>query len=325
MTNHKFSDFWAVTMFSFTNELLEARKSPLALIEDVLSEGVAKLIEVDGPMHFRNFPNPSSQEISDLKALLASYGAAISLIGGAADRAISGTRLVDSATVVESVKQQLVLAAELGAFGLRMMVGGLSIDELRELAPVAEELNVKILFELHGVMSAESKTARECLQLVQSVDSSHVRLMFDSSLFMQTMPQVLRKALSKIGVPNVDELAEKWASSSLGDFRAWLMPQSENYPPKFKSMLPTLFSRMGHAKPKDFDDYMPFIESVHLKYWENECDELELLKYLYEHNYSGYLTSEWGGHEWDSLADNSAMAMTKHHKELIERSFNLAH
>lgn len=325
MANYKFNDYWAVTMFSFTNELLDARKSSLALIEDVLAEGVTKLIEVDGPMHFRNFPNPPSQEIADLKALLAKYGAGISLIGGAADRAIASARLLDSAAVVESVKQQLALAADLGAFGLRMMVGGLSLEELRELAPVAEKLNVKILFELHGVMSPESKTARECLQLVRDVDSTHVRLMFDSSLFMQSMPQVLRKALAKVGLTNVDELAEKWASSTLDEFRAWLMPQADNYPPKFKSMLPTLFSRMGHAQPSDFDDYMPYIESVHLKYWESECDELPLLKYLYAHNYSGYLTSEWGGHEWDSLAENSAMQMTKHHKELIERSFDLAH
>ena len=328
MSNYKFNDYWAVTMFSFTNEILDGRTSALDLIDQVLSRGITKHIEVDGPMHFRNFPNPPASEIADLKALLAKHGAGISLIGGAADRAISASRLVDSATVVASVKQQLALAADLGAFGLRLMVGGLTLAELQEVAPVAEALNVKILFELHGVMSPESKLARDCLQLVKDVNSTHVRLMFDSSLFMTEMPLVLKTALGKVGVPNVDELTDKWANSTLEEFRGWLLPQVEIYPPKFKSMLPTLLSRIGHAKPTEYDDYIEYIESVHLKYWdihEDQTPTRELLEYLDQHNYDGYLTSEWGGHEWDSLKDNSAFTQTETHKELVERSFNLAH
>ena len=328
MSNHKFNDYWAVTMFSFTNEILDGRTSALDLIDQVLSRGITKRIEVDGPMHFRNFPNPPASEIADLKALLAKHGAGISLIGGAADRAISASRLVDSAPVVASVKQQLALAADLGAFGLRLMVGGLSLAELQEVAPVAEALNVKILFELHGVMSPESKLARDCLQLVKDVNSTHVRLMFDSSLFMNEMPLVLRTELGKVGVSNVEEVADKWANSTLDEFRGWLMPQIETYSPRFKSMLPTLFSRIGHAKPSEYGDYINYIECVHIKYWdihEDQTPTRELLEYLYQHNYDGYLTSEWGGHEWDSLNDNSAFTQTEAHKKFVERSFNHAH
>lgn len=327
MSSHKFNDYWAVTMFSFTNELLDGRKSALDLIEEVLGSGVTKNIEIDGPMHFRNYPDPSAQEIKELQALLGKYDARISLIGGAADRAVSSTRMVDSAEVVESVKRQLALAADLGAFGLRMMVGGLTLDELKQLAPIAEAHDVKILFELHGVMSADSPIALECLELVKAVDSSHVRLMFDSSLFMTSMPKALTEALSRIGVKNSAEIADKWAASTLNEFRGWLMPQIESFPPPFKAFIPTLTSRMGHAKPSDYSDYMPYIESVHLKYWEvpNLESDDELLQYLMDHNYSGYLTSEWGGHEWVNLKQVSSLDITKAHRELVERSFNLAH
>ncbi len=320
--NHNFDDYWAVTMFSFTNELLAARATPLQLIEQALT--LSKNIEIDGPMHFRNFPNPSAQEIADLKALLAKHGAKISLVGGAVDKAVSSTRLVPSAEVIESVKLQLGLAAELGAFGLRLMVGGLTLDEVKAVAPTAEELDVKILYELHGVMSAESAIARECLQLVKDSGSSHVRLMFDSSLFMTEMPKVLITALNRIGVQNADEIAHKWKSSSLDEFRGWLMPQIEKQPPPFRAFIPTLTSRMGHSKPSDYDDYLPYIESAHLKYWEEGNSDAELIDYLAAHNYVGYLTSEWGGHEWASTS-TPALEMTRGHKALVERSFNLAH
>lgn len=328
MSNHKFADYWAVTMFSFTNELLDASDNPLQLIEDLLEAGVTKNVEIDGPMHFRNYPNPDPSEVKALKALLAKYDASISLVGGAADRAISSDRLVDSTSVVASVKHQLALASDLGAFGLRMMVGSLSNQELQELIPVAEKHDVRILFELHGVMSADSPTALECLNLVQELDSAYVRLMFDSSLFMAELPHGLLRSLQSAGVANTNELADKWKTSSLGEFRGWLMPQVDTFSPRFKAFLPTLLSRVGHAKPSDFDAYLPFIESVHLKYWELDeemTSTQDLIKYLRQKNYAGYLTSEWGGHEWYSLKQIASMDATLNHKELVERSFNLAH
>ena len=319
MSNHKFNDYWAVTMFSFTNELLAAEKTPLELIEQALQ--LTKNIEVDGPQHFRNFPNPPAAEIAALKALLAKHDAKISLIGGAIDRAKSATRMVSSAEVIESVKAQLALAAEFGAFGLRLMVGGLSLEELKAVAPTAERLNVKMLYELHGVMAADSQTARNCLKLIKEVNSSHVRLMFDTSLFMTELPNVLHTALRNSGINNFEEINQHWQSLELEEFKAWLFAQ--DMPPQFRAFIPTLTSRMGHSKPSDYDDYLDYIEAVHIKFWDldGKDDDQELFAYL---NKDLYLTSEWGGHEWETKA-TSAYEMTKAHKQLVERSFDLAH
>jgi sugar phosphate isomerase/epimerase len=206
VSNYKFNDYWAVTMFSFTNELLDGHTPAMELIDEVLTAGLAKNIEIDGPMHFRHYPTPSAAEVATLTGLLSRHQAKISLLGGAVDRAISSTRMVDSDIVLTSIRQQLALAAELGAFGLRLMVGSLSPSELKQLAPIAESLDVRILFELHGVMSAESDIARECLALVQEINSTHVRLMCDSSLFMRALPSGLLNAFGALGVNNADEI-----------------------------------------------------------------------------------------------------------------------
>ena len=324
MSNHKFNDYWAVTMFSFTNELLAAKQTPLELIEQALS--LTKNIEIDGPQHFRNYPHPNDKEISDLLELLSRHGARISLLGGAIDRARSATRMVGQPEIIASVKDQLRLAKRIGAYGVRLMVGGLSLEELQEVAPLAEELDIQILFELHGVMTADSALAKDCLALVKAVDSPNVGLMFDSSLFMEEIPQVFKNAMTKIGVSNVDEIASRWASTTLEDFKQWLMPQLPQLPPPFKAFLPTLTSRMGHTSPNTYDEYLPYIRCVHLKYWEiaDRNGDDELLKYLYQHNYAGFLTSEWGGHEWESVT-TPAFDTTREHKKLVERSFNLAH
>jgi hypothetical protein len=83
---------------------------------------------------------------------------------------------------------------------------------------------------------------------------------------------------------------------------------------------------MGHTTPDTYDEYLPYIRCVHLKYWEisQSNGDDALLKYLYQHNYNGFLTSEWGGHEWESVS-TPAYETTVAHKELVERSFHLAH
>jgi hypothetical protein len=151
--------------------------------------------------------------------------------------------------------------------------------------------------------------------------------MFDSSLFMTELPHGLLKTLAASGVSDIEVFAEKWKHSTHSDFRNWLMPQIDSFSPKVKAFIPTLFSRLGHARPEEYGDYLPYIESVHLKYWELDEDmtsTLALLKVLRKQNYSGYLTSEWGGHDWYSLMEVSAFAATGNHLALVERNFKTA-
>jgi sugar phosphate isomerase/epimerase len=333
MTSQNFEDAWAVTMFSFANELLAAEKTPLQLVESVLEAGLTKNIEIDGPMHFHNWPHVPSSEISELKALLAKYGARIAIIGGAIDRSRSASVFVSSEEAMKLLEAQIALAKELGAFGVRLMVGALSLEEAKHIAPIAEQHGIKIMFELHGVLTADSADAQAVLAFVKEVNSPWVTLMFDSSLFMLSFPEAMQKIFVKIGVApgKVSEIVRRWSTDSLSEFKGWLLPQIEGgeFPPQFGAYVATLFTRMGHAKPEDYDAYLPYIECVHLKYWELVDTDGEISKptkalidYLRRKNYQGFFISEYGGHEWASVSEISALAMTAGHRALVEAVFN---
>lgn len=335
MSKPTFDERYAVTMFGFTNELLEASRNPSELVELALETGLTKNIELDGPQYFRNYPRVSDAEVVELQELLTKYDARLSLIGGYADRA-AGTHLANSEQIVADLKTQLDLVKRLGGFGLRLQVDAITTDEAPLVARAAEAAGVKIVFELQGSMTPTDPRTTDCLAVVAAADSPNVRLMFDASLFMTCLPPTLKALLTGTGLSaeQIDTIEHNWLTLPFPDYRGWLIGelQAGNLPPQLNSLVPTLLSRIGHSKPADWADYTPMVESVHLKYWDTSDDGAAvsgptsaLMSQLESAGYTGYYCSEWGGHEWHTLHELPAMQAIAWHKRLVEACFNQAH
>lgn len=331
MTKEPFDERFAVTMFCYTNELLAAQRTPVQLLADLLATGLTKNIEIDGPQHFRNFPQVSAAEVRQVTDLLAETGAKLTLVGGYADRAL-GSRIVPSAEVVESLRQQLRLVAALGGYGLRVQADAIRIDEVAVLAPEAEAVGVTILLELQGSMTPDAPVVQSALDVIAAAATPRVRLMFDSSLFMTRFPTPFRAALLGIGLSDqvIDGLQTDWKSKPLGQFRGDLISavQTGQLTPAIQGFFPTFFSRFGHGVPEDWKDLLPLVDSVQLKFWEladPDGGTLEntraLIQQLEAVGYRGYYCSEWGGHEWYSIDQVPAAAAISWHRELAATAY----
>lgn len=336
---YTFENAYSVTMFSFTNELLQAQHSPAELAGTLLASGVTKNLEFDGPQFFRNFGQVGAELTSDTAAvdqLRAKYGSGISLLGGYVDRAIGPGQLQSSDAVLASVTEQLKLANRIGARGMRMMVDALTLDELRALAPIARDQDVRILFELQGSMTPEAETTRKCLDTVAALDTEYVGVMFDSSLFMRCFPPSFKALLTRLGVTTamLAQLEKDWLTLNPGQLRGKLVAaiDSGDLPGSLHAVLPTIVGRMGHGSPADWAAVAPQIQSVQLKYWDNDDTAaavsgptLELMQLLAGVGYSGHYCSEWGGHEWHSLTQQSSLDSVRAHRALVEACFHQAH
>lgn len=311
---------WAVTMFSFTNELLLAEKTPVEILSEAANRSLARHFEIDGPQHFHNFPKAPEREIEELIRWMAEHQKTICTVGGYADRALGSEVLRSSASVVDLVAQQLELAARLGAQNLRLQADALSYEDASLLYAKAEKFGVSIVFELQGSMTPDAPISLECLRIVRDLKSPNIRLMFDTSLFMRAFPPSFRLALLKLGLSsNQIELLERlWLQKPLPDFRAKLIEliSAGELPPQLQSVFPTLLSRFGHSGPHEWADYAPYVDYVHLKFWDdsNENDHLsepirETVMLLSELGFEGYYCAEWGGHDWLSIGDASAAEM----------------
>jgi hypothetical protein len=331
LSKPEFEERYAVTMFGFTNELLEASRTPLELVELVLETGLAKNIEIDGPQFFRNFPNVEPAEVTALGDLLADYGAKLSLLGGYTDRA-AGATLHASDSVVSSLLKQIELVSQLGGFGLRVQVDAFTTDEAPQIARAAEALGVKVLLEMQGSMTPSDPRTQATLVVVEAAASANVRLMFDGSLFMTCIPPTLKTLMQSYGLTpsQVNEIETHWLEDSTSEYRGWLLEnlKSGTFPPRLNALLPTLLTRIGHSTPSDWEHVASLVESVHLKYWDTS-DELgavslpttQLMQLLDSQGYQGYYCSEWGGHEWHTLQELPAFKAISWHKQVVEACY----
>lgn len=320
---------WAVTLFSFSNELMAADRSACELLDDVLASGLAIAVELDGPQHFRNFPRPPAKQIADTKAVLASRGATIGQLGIYIDRTIAPGKFLNQDEVIGHVRVQLELAAELGAKFARLGLGFASLDELREIVPIAEQLGVTLVLEAQGTQEVNASPVKENLDLMRELNSAHFGLLFDSSLCMHVLPPSFVEALGRAGFSQaqVDELVDAWTNLSLSELRPvifgkWL-PASPST--AATSLLLSLVTRMGKSKVSDWTEAMQFVKGVHLKFWDTDNTDGaisgptgELIQALQQQAFDGYLTSEWGGHEWHELSEHSSFDVVARHKEIYQ-------
>ncbi len=320
MSNLITAENWAVTMFSFTNELLLAAQSPLEIVDQAASQTQATNFELDGPQFFRNYPNPIAGEIDELKSWLAKTGNSIVTIGGYADRALGSKRLRSSGEIVDLVAKQLELAGTLGARNLRLQADALTFEETALLHKKAEKSSVTIVFELQGSMAPDAPLSLECLRIVRELKSPNVKLMFDTSLFMRRFPPTFKSYLNSIGIDEVQvsNIEKLWLVNDLANFRGTLLGaiNSGDLPPQIQAALPTLLSRFGHSRPIDWIEYAPHVAYVHLKFWDESNEDqavsdpvLEAARLLAEFDFEGYYCAEWGGHDWLSLEHGSSASM----------------
>ena len=321
-----FGGFHAVTLFSLTNEIMLANKTPNQILDEFLATGVTKNIEIDGPQHFRKYPVVAAAELEELDEILQRHDARVVQLGIYIDRATAPGVLLTDDQVIEHLRQQFELTRRLGAKFARLALGAATEAELVRVLPIAKEFDVALLLEVQGTMELNSPLVQGHLELFESLNDPHLGFVFDLSLCMQQLPPSYISALAEAGFAAevIDEIEDIWANSSVEDVKKYvftqLMRQCKN---DFAvSLALTLATRMGRTEAQDWKRAIKFTQTVHLKFWDTDNANgavgepiADLIEMLAAQDFTGPLISEWGGHEWTSLEEPSWQVL-KRHKEL---------
>lgn len=322
---------WAVTLFSFTNELLAAERSPDDLLAGVLADDLATLVEIDAAQHFRSFPVLDLEEVRRTAEVVQAAGARVSLLGGGADLVPAPGVRLDDETVLAQLVAQIEAARLLGAEGIRLPFGVLSWTVLEPAAERARAAGVLLLEEVQGPAEPSGPRIRERIDDLERTGEPAVRLLLDLSALMSRLPPTYVDALLAEGVPpgTLARLAEAFAARRVGP----LVGPSLTDPalsPAAKSLLVTAMTRFGHGTVDEWLPLAPWIASVHLKWWDLPSAEVDLadetgalLDGLFAAGFDGAVCSEWGGHEWQG-ADVSAAGQVEAHRRLFDARFRTA-
>ncbi len=319
---------WAVTMFSFTNELHEGSRSPDELLGEVVGAGLTTAIEVDAAQHFPSFPRISDNDIAGFRRRVDSMGVSPTMMGAYLDARLDarGPRTPDEAA--EFLSAQLVAAAEMGFFGVRVGVGAVSPELAERLLPDLERLGIQILEEVQAGALPDSPAIERSLQLRERLGTDRLGFVFDSSLVMAGLPHTWVAALIGSGVPEpvIAEVDNLWRSHDPAGYqrmRELIAPLDLPAPAVRRLEMP--FRRFGCTTVSDWADLLGQTTSVHLKYWDlDDTDGIvsgptgQIKRALAAVGYSGFVCSEWGGHDWLETDTSSAFEMTARHRALFD-------
>jgi sugar phosphate isomerase/epimerase len=271
-------------------------------------------IEILPDQMLHGTPEPEEETYREWNRLVEKYDLAL-----ACDDVFLNTNLYMNRTLtkrecVALIRKEIVMAHRLG-FKVIRLVSMVPAWILEPCLAEAERNDVTLCIEIHGGLGFGVPKTEEFLAEMLRLNSPYIGIVPDTSLFCRRVPRVVDNYCRTLYGTN-DEIiayADKTYENgsdmfALGEGRGL-------------DMDPTLKSLIRDPK-KDFfyahnlsgyenrplscmDPYVKYIRHFHFKLYEmteegteNSMDYGEVLRYLHEHGYDGYVSTEYEGNRW---------------------------
>lgn len=236
---------------------------------------------------------------------------------------------------VELIKQEIVMAHRLGFKVIRLvsMVPAWILEPCLETAAMND---VALCIEIHGGLGFGVQKTEEYLEEMVRLDSPYIGIVPDTSLFCRRPPRVVDNYCSQVYGTNPDIIKyaqEVFASGT--DFFA-LHQKYGKMDPKLESLIKDPAKDAFYASNLEgyentslhtMDAYAKYIKHFHFKLYEMteegveySIDYREVLQYLHDHNYDGYVSTEYEGNRW-VLPDHEIpeVQQVAAHQKLIQK------
>lgn len=201
---------------------------------------------------------------------------------------------------------------------------------LRRLLPIAEELDLKLAYEIHAPMGPNAESVLRIRDTYAELDSPLLGFVADFSSTMHAMSPTLLRAVRRAGLDEeaVARLQEIWATDATmqerqQEFLGYLRGRDFD-PGRLGAFAHLAFNMHGHVDPREWADIMPQILHVHAKFYdiddsgqEPAIDYPELVRVFVNGGYRGFWSSEWEGHAFAELGEVDPLLLVRRQHDLI--------
>jgi sugar phosphate isomerase/epimerase len=287
-----------VTLHSFTAEYITYKWSleDMLQLAGVLGGGV----EIVGPSHQRGYPYLTDEFERIFKSSIERWGLTPTCYGTYADPFMLKDRDLNDDEMVEYMTPQLRSAAALGFPVARIQYFAHTVVD--RLLPIAEQLGVKIGYELHVPLMIESKMGQMLINQVRRINSPFLGLIPDTGIFARRIARCRLDGARQAGVGEelIAHVIRLWEAKTPGEealpelLRLGLRKQNIGN-------IEFIWGSLGHSEPEALRSILPYMIHLHAKFFDiQDGDEpnirfAEVVKVLVEENYSGWISSEYEG------------------------------
>ena len=319
-----------VTLYSFTNEWLTRQFELDTLMAEVARRGMGPNIEIIGFQSFREFPDVSDDYAAKFKDLVAKTGLNPVSCAINSDRFLKpGQQPIDDASLVEYHKRQLRSAKKMG-FDLVRYQFALPVHLLPEIAPYAEELDIRMVVEVHAPMWAGHPAVQAYGEMYDKLDTPVLGWIPDFGGTASRIPESMLNAARKAGADEslLDKLKEVWLEDGMshekaGRLREWAM--ENGHAPAHIQAASLAFFILSNNDPKSWEALVDRTIHIHGKFYgvddngvEEAIDYETILPLFRDGGFTGTLVSEWEGHAYDT---RDAFDQVERHQKMCRRIF----
>lgn len=324
-----------LTLYSASAEFRAGWYDFDGLLNRVAELGIGPGIEIVASQVLPTYPNVTDDFVRSWQRAFDKHGFTASSFGANLDM---GRRRDRDMTPDEEYEftQTLFHGAKKLGFPL-VRIQSAKPELLRRLLPLAEDLELKLAYEIHAPLGPNSPEIMKVRDVYAELDSPLLGFVADFSSTMHSMSPTLLRAVRRAGLDDeaVERLQAIWGTEApmrvrQEEFIAYLRGRDFD-PARLGSFAHLAFNMHGHVSPKEWADIMPQIMHVHAKFYDideqgNEpaIDYPELVRVFVEGGYRGYWSSEWEGHAFAELGEVDPLLLVRKHHDLIRKSMRTA-
>lgn len=300
-----------VSLYSLQDEYLNKRmtlEEIMHYVKDCGAEGVEIL--PDQMMH--NTPEPSQEELDRWNKYVTDTG----LVPVCGDVFLN-TNLYKNRTLtkkecIDLLVKEIKMANKMGLHLIRL-VSMVPWWVQEPLLPYCEKYDVAIAVEVHAGMAFDVQATNDFIREMKRLNSPYIGLVIDTGIFCRRMPRVVRAYETSIGTSSevfdyMDTLFEQGT-----DFHQVLLKTNYEYPDELKAAMKCEHDKISVPLLDGYENYpyeildnlMPYIKHFHFKTFEMTPEGSEysqdykgLLQYLHNHDYDGYVSTEYEGNRF---------------------------
>jgi len=304
-------------------------------------------IEIIDEAIIRDYPFPSEQFYFDWNNEMARYSMKAVTMDVYLDVHQFRDHVMNHKEAAERLKNDIKIAARMGFENVRCLCL-VPTDVIEMAIPTAEKYNVRIGKEIHaplpikpglkhakGNSILDPRMTDQIIELVERIGTKHVGLVPDFGIFQHSATDLAIEYFKRHYSPDIiNFILEKEKDHNIEDIVKLL---DEKYPSHtLNSMtLSAFIIKESSAKPEDIKDIIPYIVSIHGKFYhmteiegnrgqyeDKAIDYATPIKYLKECGFNGYINSEFEGQRYcqdageDMLIDEVEQ-VRRHHEMLI--------
>lgn len=302
-----------VSLYSLQDEYMHHRMT-LDQIMDWLVENNVEGFEILPDQMIHGAPHPTDETLKAWDEMREKHP---SLVPVCDDVFLNTNQFINRTLTkkecVSLLVEEMKLANRLGIKLMRFvsMTPGWVIEPL---LPYAEKYDITFGLEVHAALGFDVPKTQGWLEEMKRLDDPRCGIVVDTSMFCHRMPRVFDEYVAAINGPVSQEVIDYFNGlfDKGLDARTTLTPEREIKPEVAKLIKSPgdeayigLADSFENTPISTLDDYMKYVKHVHFKLWEMtewgeeySIDYKKIIQYLHDHNYDGYVATEYEGNRW---------------------------